>query len=90
MRARLDADGRLIDTAGAAVPGIFCIGSIRQGEEWETTAIPEIRSQAAAVATLLALGTKLSSNFSAAMTAIKVATEDQLLADLAAATGLAF
>ncbi len=55
---RLDADGRLIDAAGAAVPGIFCVGSIRQGEEWETTAIPEIRSQAAAVATLLAGDTR--------------------------------
>jgi uncharacterized NAD(P)/FAD-binding protein YdhS len=55
---RLDADGYLIDGAGAAVPGIVCLGSIRQGEEWETTAIPEIRSQAAAIATLLADDTR--------------------------------
>ncbi|MCV7176390.1 FAD/NAD(P)-binding protein [Mycolicibacterium sphagni] len=51
---RLDADGRLIDDTGATVPGIVCLGSIRQGEEWETTAIPEIRAQAAAVAKLIA------------------------------------
>ncbi|MGV7507481.1 hypothetical protein PJN21_29760, partial [Mycobacterium kansasii] len=51
---RLDADGRLIDEAGATVQGIVCIGSIRQGEEWETTAIPEIRAQAAGLAQLLA------------------------------------
>lgn len=51
---RLDADGYLIDAAGATVPGIVCIGSIRQGELWETTAIPEIRAQAAAVAELVA------------------------------------
>ncbi|WP_156688085.1 FAD/NAD(P)-binding protein [Mycobacterium sp. Marseille-P9652] len=51
---RLDADGHLIDAAGAAVPNIVCIGSIRQGELWETTAIPEIRAQAAAIAELLA------------------------------------
>ncbi|MDP7734309.1 FAD/NAD(P)-binding protein [Mycobacterium paragordonae] len=51
---RLDTDGRLIDEAGATVQGIVCIGSIRQGEEWETTAIPEIRAQAAATAQLLA------------------------------------
>ena len=41
---RLTPEGFLIDGAGSAVPGIVCIGSIRQGEEWETTAIPEIRS----------------------------------------------
>ena len=51
---RLDADGRLIDGEGAAVPGIFCVGPIRQGEEWETTAIPEIRTQSASIARLLA------------------------------------
>ena len=41
------ADGYLIDGSGDTVPGIVCVGSIRQGEEWETTAIPEIRTQAA-------------------------------------------
>jgi uncharacterized NAD(P)/FAD-binding protein YdhS len=54
---RVTPDGYLIDAAGSAVPNIVCIGSIRQGEEWETTAIPEIRSQAAAIASLLADGT---------------------------------
>ncbi len=53
---RLTPDGHLIDAAGGTVPNIVCIGSIRQGEEWETTAIPEIRSQAAAIAKLLANG----------------------------------
>src|SRR6478752_2423904 len=51
---RLDPDGFLIDGAGGTVPDIVCLGSIRQGEVWETTAIPEIRGQAAAVAELLA------------------------------------
>ena len=51
---RLDADGHLIDGAGSTVPDIVCLGSIRQGEVWETTAIPEIRAQAAALAQLLA------------------------------------
>lgn len=51
---RLDADGHLIDAAGATVAGIVCLGPIRQGEEWETTAIPEIRTQAAAIAKALA------------------------------------
>lgn len=51
---RLDAAGYLIDAAGRTVPDIICLGLIRQGEEWETSAIPEIRAQAAAVAELLA------------------------------------
>src|SRR5271156_6447661 len=51
---RLDADGYLIDGAGGTVPDIVCLGSIRPGEEGETTAIPEIRAQAAAIAELLA------------------------------------
>ncbi len=54
LGVRLDADGHLIDQTGAVVPGIVCIGSIRQGELWETTAIPEIRTQAASIAALLA------------------------------------
>ena len=52
---RTDADGRLIDVGGDAVPGVVCLGAIRQGELWETTAIPEIRQQAASVAQLLAM-----------------------------------
>jgi uncharacterized NAD(P)/FAD-binding protein YdhS len=55
---RLDDDGYLVDQAGAAVPGIVCLGAIRQGEIWETTAIPEIRAQAAAIAQLLADDTR--------------------------------
>ena len=55
---RLDADGFLIDGAGRTVPDVVCLGSIRQGELWETTAIPEIRAQAAAIAELLADDTR--------------------------------
>ena len=51
---RTDPDGRLIDVGGDVVPGVICLGAIRQGELWETTAIPEIRQQAAAAAELLA------------------------------------
>lgn len=51
---RTDADGRLIDDAGGTVPNVVCLGAIRQGEIWETTAIPEIRQQAQHVAELLA------------------------------------
>jgi len=58
LGVRLDADGHLIDRTGATVPGIVCVGSIRQGELWETTAIPEIRAQAAAIAALPADDTR--------------------------------
>ncbi|UQX09612.1 FAD/NAD(P)-binding protein [Candidatus Mycobacterium methanotrophicum] len=51
---RLDPDGYLIDGSGSTVPDIVCLGSIRMGEEWESTAIPEISAQAAAIAQLFA------------------------------------
>jgi uncharacterized NAD(P)/FAD-binding protein YdhS len=55
---RLTAEGYLIDGSGVTIPNIVCLGLIRQGEEWETTAIPEIRTQAAAIAQLLADDTR--------------------------------
>jgi len=51
---RTDADGRLLDAQGVATSNVLCVGAIRQGELWETTAIPELRVQAAAAAGLLA------------------------------------
>src|ERR1700722_14447789 len=51
---RLDADGYLIDGAGATVPDAICLGLFRPGGEGEGTRIPEIRSQAATIAQLLA------------------------------------
>lgn len=46
-----NADGRLLDAHGQAHRSIWTIGTLRRGNLWETTAIPEIRVQAAAVAT---------------------------------------
>ncbi|MEW1825079.1 FAD/NAD(P)-binding protein [Streptomyces sp. NPDC088196] len=43
-------DGRLLDTQGRSVRPLFTLGAPRRGELWETTAIPEIRVQAAALA----------------------------------------
>ncbi|MFJ7904417.1 FAD/NAD(P)-binding protein [Streptomyces sp. NPDC096198] len=43
-------DGRLLDAAGRAERALFTLGAPRRGELWETTAIPEIRTQAADVA----------------------------------------
>lgn len=48
-----DSDGRLIDVDGDPVNGLFAIGSLRIPSALESTAIPEIRSQAAALVKLL-------------------------------------
>ena len=43
-------DGRLRDRSGSTRHPVWTLGAPRRGELWETTAIPEIRVQAAAVA----------------------------------------
>ncbi|MFF7187866.1 FAD/NAD(P)-binding protein [Streptomyces sp. NPDC008222] len=43
-------EGRLLDAAGRADRPLFTLGAPRRGELWETTAVPEIRAQAAALA----------------------------------------
>lgn len=48
-----DGDGRLLDAAGAP-SGPFAIGSLRIPAEWESTAVPELRSQAASLVERLA------------------------------------
>jgi uncharacterized NAD(P)/FAD-binding protein YdhS len=42
--------GRLVDSVGTTSAPIWTLGSVRRGELYESTAIPEIRSQAAQVA----------------------------------------
>jgi uncharacterized NAD(P)/FAD-binding protein YdhS len=44
------SDGALIDRAGRASEALWALGSLRQGTVWETTAVPELRGQAAALA----------------------------------------
>ncbi|WP_435174722.1 FAD/NAD(P)-binding protein [Actinacidiphila sp. bgisy145] len=44
------ADGRLLSAHGRADRHLWTLGAPRRGELWETTAVPEIRVQAAAVA----------------------------------------
>lgn len=50
MGLDLDEHGALIDAAGMVRDDLFAIGPLRKGRLWETTAVPEIRSQAAALA----------------------------------------
>jgi uncharacterized NAD(P)/FAD-binding protein YdhS len=43
-------NGALIDRAGRPSDWLFTIGALRRGSEWETTAVPELRTQAVALA----------------------------------------
>jgi len=43
-------EGALLNAEGRGVPGLYAIGSVRRGDLWETTAIPEIRMQAGVLA----------------------------------------
>ena len=49
----VDDDGALIDRAGRPSPALTAVGPLRRGHLFESTAIPEIRAQAAALATRL-------------------------------------
>lgn len=44
-------DGRVVDSSSASTAPIWTLGALRRGELWESTAVPEIRGQAAALAT---------------------------------------
>lgn len=46
-------DGSLVGAGGVVVPGLYAVGPSRKGTLWESTAIPEIRTQAAEVARLV-------------------------------------
>ena len=46
-------NGAVIDRAGRPSDWLYAIGALRRGSEWETTAVPELRTQAVALAGLL-------------------------------------
>ena len=50
----VDAAGRFRDARGAAQPLLWSLGPARRGALWETTAVPEIRAQARALAEAMA------------------------------------
>jgi uncharacterized NAD(P)/FAD-binding protein YdhS len=43
-------DGNALDVVGQQVPDLFVVGTLRKPALWETTAVPELRSQAATIA----------------------------------------
>lgn len=49
----VDDEGRLVARDGHPTEGLYAIGSLRRGRWWETTAIPEIRTQAYTLAARL-------------------------------------
>lgn len=51
-----DADGMLIGAGGKPVKGLYTMGPLRRPSLWESTAIPDIRTQAAALASKLVAG----------------------------------
>ncbi|MDQ4007373.1 MAG: FAD/NAD(P)-binding protein [Actinomycetota bacterium] len=54
----INPDGVLLDASGAPTPGLYAVGAARRGVVWEVAAIPDLRKQAASLAThLLAPGT---------------------------------
>jgi uncharacterized NAD(P)/FAD-binding protein YdhS len=50
----VDSEGRVIANSGAKHENLFALGPITQGVFWESTAVPEIRVRAAAIAAMLA------------------------------------
>ena len=43
-------EGNAISADGREVPDLFLVGTLRKSMDWESTAVPELRVQAAAVA----------------------------------------
>jgi uncharacterized NAD(P)/FAD-binding protein YdhS len=48
-----DRDGRVLDAVGGSSGRVWTIGTPRKGQLWETTAVPELRVQAAELAAAL-------------------------------------
>lgn len=55
LRLGLDSTpaGEVVGADGVVVPGLYAVGPPRKGALWESTAIPEIRTQAADIARLV-------------------------------------
>ena len=47
---RADREGRLVGVDGTVQPRVRLVGALRRGELWESTAVPELRAQAAVAA----------------------------------------
>jgi len=61
-------DGALLDARGAASELLYTLGPLRKGKLWESTAVPEIRMQAADLAISLALSAQRKIEAQSALT----------------------
>lgn len=52
MGVATSADGRVLDACGRARDNLIAVGTLRKARDWESTAVPELRQQAAAAADL--------------------------------------
>jgi uncharacterized NAD(P)/FAD-binding protein YdhS len=55
---QIGAGGAVVDAAGRSSTWLYAVGVLRRGSEWETTAIPELRTQAVALARLFSAGSR--------------------------------
>ncbi|MFN3428594.1 MAG: FAD/NAD(P)-binding protein, partial [Candidatus Sericytochromatia bacterium] len=53
MGIEVGDDGAVLDAQGAPSTNLFALGPVRKGGLWETTAVPELRAQASALAKAL-------------------------------------
>ena len=75
-----DAAGRLLQQDGSASAELFTLGPPRKGALWETTAVPEIRSQAQSLARQLLVSVEeLRSDATATRTAVTGIAASSLL-----------
>jgi uncharacterized NAD(P)/FAD-binding protein YdhS len=54
LGVQADADGQLLDASGRPQRGLYAIGSLLRGMQWECTAMPEIRVAAHRLAGVMA------------------------------------
>jgi uncharacterized NAD(P)/FAD-binding protein YdhS len=54
LGVQADADGQLLDASGRPQRGLYAIGSLLRGTQWECTAMPEIRTAAHRLAGVMA------------------------------------
>jgi uncharacterized NAD(P)/FAD-binding protein YdhS len=54
LGVQADAEGQLLDAAGLPQRGLYAIGSLLRGMQWECTAMPEIRAAAHRLAAVMA------------------------------------
>ena len=58
----VDPTLRVLDTAGAPVKGLYCVGPLLRGALWEITAVPELRVAARQLVTQLLAGRAASAD----------------------------